>query len=83
MCIENLRELWRKRACGEIALCAGRCAGKSCWKGLPGCQLMLTRLSILFLSNLVEIIRHPKDKVWKLPCKLVPFKEQTNNESPV
>lgn len=73
---ETLGELWRERACGETALCTGRCAGKSCWKGQPGCQLMLTRLSILFLSNLVEILRHPKDKVWKLSCKLVPLKSK-------
>lgn len=59
---------------------AGRCGGKSCWKRGLGCRLMLTRLLILFLSDLVEIPRHPKDKVWKLSCKLVPLKsKQTMN----
>lgn len=43
-------------------------------------QLMLTRLLILFISDLVEIPRHPKDKVWKLCSKLVPLKsKQTMN----
>lgn len=73
-------ELWREWCCRETELCAGRCAGKSCWKGQSGCQLMLTRLSILSVSNLVEILRHPKDYIWKLPCKLVPLKcKQTMN----
>lgn len=41
---------------------------------------MLTRLLILFISNLVKTPRHPKDKVWKLSCKLVPLKsKQTMN----
>lgn len=77
---ENPGEWWREGVCGETAPCAGRCGGKSCWKRGLGCRLMLTRLLILFLSDLVEIPRHPKDKVWKLSCKLVPLKsKQTMN----
>lgn len=77
---EHPGELWRERVCGETAPCAGRCGGKSCWKRRLGCQLMLTRLLILFISDLVEIPRHPKDKVWKLSFKRVPLKsKQTMN----
>lgn len=57
----------------------GGVGGKSCWKRWLVCLLMLTRL-ILFIYDLVEIPKHPKDKVWKLCCKLVPLKsKQTMN----
>ena len=58
----------------------GGAGGKSCCKRQLRCQLMLTRPLNLFISNLVEIPRHPKDKVWRLSCKLVPLKsKQTMN----
>lgn len=72
-CRENLgiiegMGLQRNRSvCWEVC-------GKILLEGTSGCQLMLTRLSILSVSSLVEILRHPKDYIWKLPCKLVPLK---------
>lgn len=60
---ENPGELWRERVCGETGPCAGRCGGKSCWKRWLRCQLMLTRLLILFISNVVKIPRHPKESL--------------------
>lgn len=79
--VGNCGELHRiKHVCGAAALCARKCGGKSCWKRWSVCQLMLTRLLILFISDLAKIPRHPKDKVWKLCRKLVPLKnKQTMN----